>query len=190
MGLAKWAAARRRWMLLMGVVLLAGSAWIWRSAVADVGATSAAPPSPHIGFAAPDFTLRDLDGEPVSLSALRGQAVVVNFWASWCPPCRAEMPALQRVYQQTRERGLVLLAVHTTYQDSAAAAAAFVGELGLDFPILFDESGAVSDDYQLRAMPTTFFINRQGIIDQVVVGGPMSEATIRSAVEMILQGGQ
>jgi len=82
--------------------------------------------SPRVGFAAPDFTLELLGGGQVTLSELRGKAVVVNLWASWCPPCRAEMPALQSFYEENRARGLEVVAVNTTFQDSKSEAAAFV----------------------------------------------------------------
>jgi thiol-disulfide isomerase/thioredoxin len=122
----------------------------------------------------------------VQLSGLRGQSVIVNLWASWCPPCRAEMPALERVYKANRDRGLEILAVNTTFQDSEAAAAEFVQEFGLTFPIALDRTGEVSRSYLLRALPTTFFIDRDGVIRKVVLGGPMSETTLQTAVEELL----
>jgi len=98
------------------------------------------------------------------------------------------MPAIQRVYEKTRERGLEVLAVNTTFQDSEPAAADFIQELGLTFPVPLDRSGTVSRQYQLRALPSTFFVDREGIIRKVIIGGPMSEATIQTAVEEILEG--
>lgn len=112
--------------------------------------------------------------------------MVVNLWTSWCPPCRAEMPAIENVYQANKERGLEVLAVNSTYQDSETSAAAFVQELGLTFPILLDRDGSVSNRYQLRALPTTYFIDRQGTIRSVVPGGPMSESLIQSKIADLL----
>jgi len=182
-----WIADAKRWFAFTTTLLLLGLVWTLRSSVA-AGATTGGPTSsPRVGFAAPDFTLELLGGGQVSLSELRGKAVVVNLWASWCPPCRAEMPALQQVYEANHSRGLEILAVNTTFQDSEAGAAEFVREFGLTFPIPLDRTGVVSRTYLLRALPTTFFIDRGGIIRKVVLGGPMSETTIQTAVEDILR---
>jgi peroxiredoxin len=143
-------------------------------------------PSPREGFPAPDFTLDTLDGGQMTLSDLRGQVVMINLWTSWCPPCRAEMPAINSVYQSNREKGLEVLAVNSTFQDSESAATAFVQEYGLSFPILLDRDGAVSRRYQLQALPTTYFIDRKGIIRAVVPGGPMSETLIQSKIADLL----
>lgn len=188
-GLQRMMVRPRPWFGLTTVVALAGIVWILVSAVPASSTTGGMVPSPREGFLAPDFTLDMLAGGEITLSDLRGKAVVVNLWASWCPPCRAEMPAIQRVYERNRERGLEVLAVNTTYQDRESDAAAFVQEYGLGFPILMDRTGEVSRGYQLRALPSTFFVDRKGVIRQVVIGGPMTEATIQTAVESILEGG-
>ena len=178
----------RRWNALMLSVLAMGLAWTFLSRLPATATTDSAPPNPREGFSAPDFTLDLLGGGEVTLSDLRGKPVVVNLWASWCPPCRAEMPAIQKVYQDYQDLGLVVLGVNTTNQDSEADAAAFVRQYGLTFPIPLDRDGSVSVRYQLSGLPTTFFIDRKGIIRSVVVGGPMSEAMIRSKVEDLLKG--
>jgi peroxiredoxin len=180
---------RNRWMGVITITLIIGLAWIQISAVPAAATTGGAIPSPREGFAAPDFTLGTMNGDEVTLSNLRGQAVVINIWASWCPPCRAEMPAIQAVYEKNRDRGLEVLAVNTTYQDSERDAQAFVQEYGLTFPVPMDRDGSVSRQYQLRALPSTFFVDRNGIIRKVVLGGPMSETTIQTAVEEILEEG-
>jgi peroxiredoxin len=99
------------------------------------------------------------------------------------------MPAIQAVYDRNRERGLEVLAINTTFQDREVDAAAFVQEYGLTFPIPLDRSGNVSKQYQLRALPSTYFIDRMGVIRRVVIGGPMSETTLQTAVEEILGDG-
>lgn len=121
------------------------------------------------------------------MSALRGQVVVINLWTSWCPPCREEMPTIEQVYRQYWEQGLVVLGVNSTFQDDEKAAAAFVRELGLTFPILLDRTGAVSRRYQLQALPTTYFVDRQGVIRSVVLGGPMAPSTIESKITDLLE---
>lgn len=178
----------RRWPMLLTAVLALGVVWLFVSRV-PVTATSggAPPPSPREGFTAPDFTLDLLGGGQVTLSDLRGQVVVVNLWASWCPPCRAEMPAIENVYRALKDEGLVVLAVNTTYQDGEREAAAFAQDFGLSFPIPLDTRGAVSRRYRLTALPSTYFIDRRGIIRSVIVGGPMSQAAIQSKVEELLE---
>jgi len=173
---------------MMVIALSLGAGWTILSRVpATATNPGERPPSPRQGFAAPDFTLDLLGGGEVTLSDLRGKPVVVNLWASWCPPCRAEMPAIEKVYQDYQDLGLVILGVNTTNQDSEADAAAFVRDYELTFPIPLDRDGSVSMRYALRGLPTTFFIDREGIIRSVVVGGPMSEAVIRSKVEDLLK---
>jgi peroxiredoxin len=166
-----------------------GVAWIWTSAVPPAATTGGVIPSPREGFAAPAFTLERLGGEQISLAELRGKVVVINLWASWCPPCRAEMPAIQRLYAANRGRGLEVLAINTTYQDSQAAAESFVREYGLTFPVLLDRTGEVSRLYHLRALPSTYFVDREGVIRQVIIGGPMSAATLETAVQDLLEEG-
>ncbi len=177
-----------RWPLVVIGVAMMGGLWIWASAVPTEATTGGLIPSPREGFLAPDFTLESLSADQILLSDMRGKAIVLNLWASWCPPCRAEMPALQRVYHENHERELEVLAVNMTAQDSIAAVEAFVQEFNLTFPILLDTSGDVGNTYLMRALPTTFFIDREGVIQRVIVGGPMSEVTLQSTVEQLLEG--
>src|SRR5690606_34345406 len=113
------------------------------------------------------------------LSDLRGRPVLVNLWASWCGPCQAEMPAMQKIHEQYGPQGFTILAVNTTFQDERTSAEEFAANRGLTFPIVFDLDGKVSRSYQVRSMPTSFFIDQDGIIRRVVIGGPMSEALLR-----------
>lgn len=168
------------------IVLLLGLAWIVFSADPS-GASNKDVSAPRPGFLAPDFTLQTTDGETVTLSNLRGQAVLVNIWASWCAPCRAEMPAMQRVYEDYKEQGLVILAVNSTVQDSAESAKSFASELGLTFPILLDVEGLVTRLYLVQGLPASFFIGRDRVIREVVPGGPMSEVLLRTRIESILE---
>ena len=168
-------------------VLLLGLVWIAFSVDRSGASTNGRIPAPRAGFLAPEFALQTMDGETVSLASLRGQAVLVNIWASWCMPCRAEMPAMQRVYEEYKADGLVVLAVNSTVQDSADRAASFVQELGLTFPIVLDVEGKATGLYQVSALPSSFFVGRDGVIVEVVIGGPMSEALLRTRVEKILE---
>lgn len=136
---------------------------------------------------APDFSLKTPTGETYTLSELKGQAVLVNLWATWCPPCRAEMPAIEKMYNEYKDQGFIVLAVNSTVQDNPLAITPFTDEYNLTFPILLDELGEVSRAYQVRSLPSTYFINRHGIITEVVIGGPMSEALLRTRIEEALK---
>jgi peroxiredoxin len=114
--------------------------------------------------------------------------VVINFWASWCQPCRKEMPAIERAYLQYRSQGLVVLAVNATSQDNLSEAQDFIEALGLSFPVLVDPQGEVMSFYQVLALPSTFFIDAEGIIQDVVIGGPMAEALLTSRMERLVEG--
>lgn len=179
--------SRRAWNLISLAVLLLGAGWIWLSAAPDGATTGGMIPAPRPGFLAPDFTLPDAEGNLTTLSELRGQAVLVNLWASWCTPCQAEMPAMQRVYAEYQDQGFTILAVNATQQDSQAAALQFAAEKGLTFPILFDLDGSVARSYQMSALPSSFFILPDGTINEVIVGGPMAEALLRVRVEQLLE---
>jgi len=176
----------RRWALVQALVALAGVAWIALSASPGMPQGGGPPPSPGQGFSAPELVLPDSDGTLHALSSYRGRVVVLNFWASWCPPCRAEMPAFERIHQELAARGLTILAVNATSQDTRQAALRFTEELGLTLPVLFDDNGSAQTSYRIRALPTTFFIDRRGIIRQVVVGGPLAGAVIESVVNDLL----
>jgi len=169
------------------IILILGLAWIYISADRTGTSTSGKVPAPQQGFLAPDFELQTLDGETIKLSNLRGQAVLINLWATWCPPCRAEMPAIEKIYNEYQDQGLVVLAVNMTYQDAYSDIAPFIDEYGLTFPVLLDETSKVGTAYQLRSLPSSFFIDRDGIISEVVIGGPMAEALLRTRVEEILK---
>ena len=139
-----------------------------------------------VGQNAPDFTLPTMNGDTLTLSDLRGQAVLLNFWASWCGPCRLEMPALVQAYEKHQIDGLEIVAFNATFQDSLPAVKAFVDEFQLPFPVVLDEAGhIITDDYQLRGLPMSIFINRDGTIARVQLGA-MSEAQIEGFIEEIL----
>ncbi len=132
---------------------------------------------PIVGALAPDFTLPNLAGDEITLSDLRGQAVLINFWATWCPPCRLEMPAIEQTYRKYREQGFVVLAVDL--EEPKDRVQGFVDELGLTFPVLLDESGTVSRRYRVLAIPTSFFVNRQGVIIAIWRGAMSAEVIER-----------
>jgi cytochrome c biogenesis protein CcmG/thiol:disulfide interchange protein DsbE len=158
--------------------------WVSRSSPGET--TSGRIPSPHPGFLAPDFELLDREGRQVELSSLRGSPVIINYWASWCGPCRSEMPAIENISHEYAEDGLVILGVNGTNQDNLAAALSFVQELGITFPILLDETGEVGNLYRVQSLPTTFFIDPEGIVHDMIIGG-MSETMLRVKVSELLE---
>ena len=120
---------------------------------------------------APDFAVRDLDGKIHRLSDFHGKTVVLNFWASWCPPCRAEMPDLLEIYEERLADGdFVVLAIDKLTEDTVSAVESFAEEFGLTFPIAFDGSDEIFQRYGVRGLPSTFFIDRNGIIRARTLG--------------------
>lgn len=121
---------------------------------------------------APEIALLSLHGDQLSLNALRGQVVLINFWATWCGPCKLEMPAIQARYN---DGGFAVLAVD--FNESANQVQTFVDDLDLSFPILLDPGGAVQELYRVRGYPTTFFVDAGGVI-QILHIGEMSADTL------------
>lgn len=179
---------RRSWNIFSVVLVIIGAAWTLASAAPPGTTTSGKIPAPQTGFLAPDFTLQTAEGEEYTLSELRGKGVLLNLWASWCGPCRQEMPAMQAIYDRYRDDGFIVLAVNVTSQDSESAALAFAREYELNFPILMDRDGAVARLYNQRAFPTSFFIGPDGIIQEVIIGGPMAEALLEVRAAQLLEG--
>ena len=181
----------RRWFIFTLVILALGTGWTFASR-SPLDAISIGNPQPDAkeGFTAPDITLDLMGGGQATLSALHRKVVLVNLWATWCPPCRAEMPAIEKTYQQFKPQGFEVLSVNVTNQDSESAVAAFIKDFGLTFPVVLDRSGEVSSRYTLAGLPSSFFIDRKGIIRSVIVGGPMSEALIQSKIEALLKEGE
>ena len=173
--------------LLAGLLALAGVATPAAQAQDDQALSYQFTPleAPQV---APDFVLPDMDGEPHALQDYRGKVVLVNFWATWCPPCRREMPALERLYQQLGGQGLVVLAVNQ-WEDPDHVFA-YTGELNVfpTFPILFDPDSSVSEDFGVKGLPTSFLLDQDGRVRYRAIGGrafdhPEVERTIRALLE-------
>jgi peroxiredoxin len=175
------------WRGLMLVALVLGIAWINLSRLSDGATISAqAVEAPMTGFLAPDFTLVSTDGEQVSLSSLRGRPVVINFWATWCPPCRAEMPDLERLWLQDNPEGLVVLGVNQGEREDIVVRYAR-DEVGTTFPLLLDTRLEVGALYGVRAFPTTYFVDSDGRIQDIKIGGPLDIATLTASAAKIAQ---
>ena len=152
------------------------------SGCASSGTTSGH--GPEIGKLAPDFTLNDLDGQEVSLSGLRGKPVLLNFWATWCGPCRIEMPFLQKVYEKWTGKELVLLAVNL--QEDPAKVREFVESAGYSFPVLLAAGNEVPLSYNVRGIPATFFIDVDGVIRDIKIGAFLGMGDIESRLVKIM----
>lgn len=126
------------------------------AAVAPVGALQAA----SLNEKAPDFALKSRAGTNLRLSELRGQVVMINFWASWCGPCRQEMPLLEKLYRRYKKLGFTLLGVNV--EKDSRAAQAFLKDINVSFPILYDKENSVSRLYQVSGMPSTVVVDRDG----------------------------
>ena len=138
------------------------------------------------GYPAPDFQLQDNNGFNYRLSDFTGRVVVLNFWASWCTPCTVEMPAFQSATREYSIDEVIFLGINLTSQDEITNVLAFLDENGITFPILLDQTGSTSNLYQVFSMPTTYFIDKEGIIRKVIIGGPVSKAAIRAEISKLL----
>jgi peroxiredoxin len=146
----------------MLLALVAGSAGCSRPQ------TEEASPIAEIGKLAPDFELQDTNGRIWHLSALRGQVVFVNFWATWCPPCREEMPSMQKLYKSMSPDSFKMLTILTN--DDPNLATNFAAKGGFDFPILLDPDSRVGQAYGITGVPETFIIDKQGFLRQKYLG--------------------
>lgn len=149
----------KRYLVFGLLVALMGGAVLWQFG----GGGNAAR------FEAPDFVLNDLNGTSHSLAAYRGKVVFLNLWATWCPPCREEMPSMEKLHQKFAADGLVLLAVSED-EGPSQGVEAFTRSLGLTFPILLDPEGKLPGRYGVTGYPETFLIDRSGRIVQHIVG--------------------
>ena len=160
----------RQWWIVGSFVLLlvglAAAGWTVRDRFLPV----------EVGTEAPDFAARDMQGRPVALEDLRGEVVLLNIWATWCGPCRDEMPSMQRLHEQLEDEGLRVVAVSvdgaspTEAGDPRKLVGDFVREMGLDFPVWLDPSGRIQQTYRTTGVPESFLIDRHGTIVKKVIG--------------------
>lgn len=132
------------------------------------------PPAPRVGRIAPDFTLVDLEGKLVTLSDYRGKTVFLNFWATWCPPCRAEMPEIEAIFQEYNGRDVVVIGIDL--RESEDKVRQYVRQGGYSWTFVMDTTGQVSSNYRVTAIPTSFFLDGEGIIRAVNVGAMTKRA--------------
>lgn len=154
-----------RWLIRGSVLVL----FLTLLALAWVNRTTYAPLDS--GAPAPDFAYPTLDGDTIALSDLRGEVVLLNIWATWCPPCVREMPSMQRLYETYGDQGLRIVAVSVDAPGALGDVRNFVDQFGLEFDILLNPGGGIQDTYAVTGLPTTWLIDRDGRIRRKVLGG-------------------
>jgi len=132
------------------------------------------PSNPKVGVSegstAPDFELKTLSGDSLSLSSVKGKKVIINFWATWCPPCRSEMPDMQKIQDEHKDDVVVLAVNLTNSESSVDTVKKFVDELELTFPVLLDEKGEINNQFEVLSYPTSYFVDENGVIQTKFVG--------------------
>lgn len=166
-------------MVAVATVAILAKALLTPAAPPPAPGATPGPTAPVVGHLAPDVSLRQLDGKPLTLGDLHGSVVVLNFWYVNCEPCRFEMPALQRVYDARKAGGVVVLGVDTV--DDAATIRTFVGQLGVRYPVAQDEDLRTTLRYKVVDTPSTFVIDRHGVIRFKTVG-PVERAELEREV--------
>jgi len=156
-----------------------------KSPAAPDGKSPTAPvEGTQVGNQAPDFQLQNVDGQTVSLSNLRGKPVLINFWATWCSPCRSEMPYIQEIYEEWSNKGLEVLAINKG--ESSSKAEEFMQSYNLSFTMLLDTKQATAQKYNIIAIPTTFFIDKDGIIREKIIGAFQNKTQIEKRLSKII----
>ena len=173
--------------IVIGILLIGGPAFLASLPSASTPALQSGMRSnmPQEGETAPDFELSTLDGRQVRLSALRGSPVLINFWATWCGPCKQEMPLIVEQYNWNKGRGLRVLAIDTLANDNIDDMQAFAKKFNMNFDVLVDKTDAVAGGWQVMGLPTTFFVKPDGTIAKVHVG-QMTADQLKEDMKLIL----
>lgn len=167
-------AASVRKSVVLALVLVAGLA-------GTVWAMGSRPPA--AGMPASEFSLTDLDGKSHKLEQYRGKVVLLNFWATWCKPCTTEMPAMQTVYDELREKGFVVLAVNELEDEGKVRE--HIVAYKHTFPVLLDHENKVANQYGVFGLPVSVFIDQNGVVREYIKGGLLTEARIHDIVDRI-----
>ncbi|MCB9078296.1 MAG: TlpA family protein disulfide reductase [Anaerolineaceae bacterium] len=179
------------WMAMIGLTLILGGIWIVLSKSWVTAGTITADeainlePAAIAGHPAPNFELVSTDGETVKLSDFKGQPVILNFWATWCGPCRSEFPEFQQAAVDNADR-MVIIGINNTSADNPNAIPDFMKEFGITFPILLDTDREAIDAYNVLGLPTTIFIDDQGVVNEVFTG-PLNKAYIESKISELIK---
>ena len=200
----RWIGAVQSLILPLGLLaVILGGLWYWDARGDGGGANDAygavelpeaknatgRAPAPEVGRAGPDFLLEQPGGGTLRLSDLQGQPIVLNFWASWCAPCRAEMPELVRAYAEFRDDGLEIVAVNL--QETNKKILDFADEFGIEFPIAIDRDGELKDVWRLGGpfggIPSSYFLDEAGIVQDIVYG-PLTDDMLVERIGLLLEG--
>jgi thiol-disulfide isomerase/thioredoxin len=176
-----------RLFLYTSLLTMAGVAWILYSDVSDYKISTKVNYAPQIGFQSPPVSLETIDSEHFSMADYSGKPIVINFWASWCPPCKSEMPDFQQVSEEYRDTDLVIAAINATNQDSLQNVKDFLKQEGITFQIPLDRSGSVANLYNIHSLPTTFFISDDGTISNILIGGPIPLPLLRAEIDKLIK---
>jgi len=174
------------WTAIIALAIIIGGGWILYSkaliggSAAGGGNAAVLEPAAITGHPAPDFELTSPDGEVIRLSDYKGTPVIVNFWATWCAPCRAEFPEFQQASVDNADQ-LVIIGVNNTVADQPELVPDFLKEFGITFPIVLDVDGSTVETYRILGMPTTIFIDSNGVVNEVFTG-PLNKAYIESKI--------
>ncbi len=148
--------------------------------------TAPRTPVARVGETAPDFQLQDLEGNTITLSDLRGRPIMLNFWATWCPPCRDEMPLIQQIYEEWTGKPPSVVVLTIDMGESQATVERFMQSQGLSMPVLLDIKQDVAGKYNIAGIPTTFFIDADGVIQDKKIGAFWSKEQIESYLDKII----
>lgn len=175
---------QQRVFLMMGIgLLLIAAGLVWMQARPSAATPQISNLPAVQGNPAPNIELTTLGGQRMALDNYAGQVVLVNFWATWCPPCKAEMPGINRFYEANKAKGLTVLAVNA--REGEGLVRPFIQSNGFSFPVLLDPEGQAVDRYRVNSFPTTFIVDRNGVIRYVQIG-MISEAELQAIVEPLL----
>jgi len=158
----------KQFLILLTAIFIMEMVWAGHPAMAERRApVHSGLQRPTEVKGAPDFLLKDLDGNATSLGNYQGKVVLVHFWATWCIPCKEELPTINALWERFRDRGLVIVAVA---EDSKKAVEPFIREHGLKFPVVIDQYGKAFRSYGVRGLPTSYLVNRAGNIEGIAIG--------------------
>lgn len=170
---------------LLTVLLIFIVVFITGCDIFDISTPLQTPDNSDESSKAPDFTVYDAEGKAIKLSDFHGAPVILNFWASWCPPCRNEMPEFEEAYREYgNEIHFLMVNMTDGSGETIDSAQSFIGEYGYSFPVYFDTSGSAAMAYGISSIPTTFFIDKNGIVKKYAVGS-MNKTSLQKGINII-----